>query len=164
MGQELQITSQNGKIYKNLRAYHIALGHAVRQALLKFVDKIEDFAQQKVQEFYGEYSPQNYERTYQLLNKMQIRQLIKTRVQGNWQGNGIIEINSFDWTVLEARFQEYGRFNTYTDFSGDDSTSDIEGILESGIIGHDGFEIRKEIKQFIEDNLDDVIYDALNKM
>lgn len=164
MSEDLQITTSNGRVYNSLRAYHIALGHAVRQALLNFVDEIEQFAQDRVQEFYGEYNPKNYERTYQLLNKMQVGQLIKTKVIGNWEGKGVIEIEPFDFTELEARFNEYGKFNTYMSFDGIDSTADMEDILASGIKGHDGFEIRKEIQQFINQNLDDRIEKAINKM
>ncbi len=164
MSEDLQITTSNGRVYNNLRAYHIALGHAVRQALLNFVDEIERFAQDRVQEFYGEYDPEDYERTYQLLNKMQIGQLIKTKVKGNWEGKGVIEIEPFDFSELDARFNGYGEFGSYMDFDGADSTSDIEGYLASGIKGHDGFEIRKEIEQFINQNLDDRIAKAINQM
>lgn len=161
---DLCITSSNGKVYKNIRAYHIALGHAVRQALFKFLDDIENFCQEKVNSFYEEYEPQDYSRTYQLLGNMNVGGLIKAKIQGNWQGNGIFEIDPFDWGVLEARFNGYGKFNTYMDFDGDDSTSDIEGIFARGINGHDNFEIRQEVQKYIDDNLDDVIQKVLKSM
>ena len=68
MNENFEIVGNNGKVYKSLRAYHIALGHAVRQALINFSQEVESFLQKKVSDFYGEYSPQNYERTYQLMN------------------------------------------------------------------------------------------------
>ena len=163
MTDDFVITAKNGKTYNGLRAYHIALGHAVRQALLKFIDDIEDFCQEKVIDFYGEYDPEDYERTYQLLNKMRIGQLIKTKIQGSWEGKGIIAIEPFDWTVLEAKFNQYGKYNTYMSYDGIDNTSDMEGILSSGIIGHDEFEIRKEVQKYIEDNLNNVINEAIKK-
>ena len=43
MSDELEIIANNGKVYKSFRAYHIALGHAVRQALIDFSKEVEDF-------------------------------------------------------------------------------------------------------------------------
>ena len=60
MSEDFEIIGNNGKVYKNLRAYHIALGHAVRQALIDFSQEVEEFLQQKISDFYGEYSPKNY--------------------------------------------------------------------------------------------------------
>ena len=51
--EEFEITASNGKTYKSLRAYHIALGHAVRQALINFAREIEDYCIKKVEEFYA---------------------------------------------------------------------------------------------------------------
>ena len=77
MSNDLEIVANNGKVYKDLRAYHIALGHAVRQALISFSKEVENFLQKKVADFYGEYSPEYYERTYQLMDKMQLGELIR---------------------------------------------------------------------------------------
>ena len=164
MNEDFIITSNGGKTYNGIRAYHIALGHAVRKALLDFVDKIEKFCQERVSEFYGEYDPDDYTRTYQLLDKMQVGQLIKAQVKGQWEGKGQIILNPFDWEVLEAKFNGYGKYGTYTSFDGIDSRSDMEDIFSAGIIGHDGFEIRKEIQKYIEDNLDNVIEKAIKGM
>lgn len=164
MNDDFIITSKSGKTYNGMRAYHIALGHAVRQALLNFVDDIEKFCQDMAMQFYNEYSPTSYERTYQLLNKMQIGQLIKAQVQGNWEGKGKIFIEPFDWTVLEARFNGYGEYNTYTSFDNLDNTSDMEEILAAGISEHSEFMIRTEVEKYIKDNLDNVIEKAIKNM
>ena len=161
--EDLEITGKNGKTYKGIRGLKIAMGHTVRNALLKFLDEIEEFCQQRMQEFYDEYDPDNYDRTYGLLHNMQIGQLIKFRIKGQWEGKGSIEIDPFDWQVLETRFNGYGKYNTYMSTDGLDNRSDMEDLLADGIIGHDEFEIRKEVQKFIDDNLEDRIEKAIRE-
>ena len=48
----MEIVGNNGRVYKDLRAYHIALGHAVRQALLDFYDEVKEYAISEVWKFY----------------------------------------------------------------------------------------------------------------
>ena len=56
----MEIVTNSGKTYKDLRAYHIALGHAVRQALIDFSKDVEKYCQQLISDFYGEYIPEYY--------------------------------------------------------------------------------------------------------
>lgn len=161
--EEFEITASNGKTYKSLRAYHIALGHAVRQALINFAREIEDYCIKKVEEFYAEYTPNYYERTYQLIDKMELGQLIKTSIRGNFQGNATFIIDVFDWGVLDAHANAYGTFGTYTSFDGSDARGEIEEYLQNGIYGHDSFDLRNEVNQYVEKNLDRVVQETLDR-
>ena len=162
MNENFEIVGNNGKVYKNLRAYHIALGHAVRQALIDFSKEVEGFLQKKVSDFYGEYSPQNYERTYQLMNKMQLGELIKMSIRGNFEGKYEIEYELFDWSVLDSIDNGIGNFGTYMSFDKSDSRPEIEEYFRNGIIGHNSFDLYKEIDDYVNKNLDNRIQEVIN--
>ncbi len=162
MSDDLEIIANNGKVYKNLRAYHIALGHAVRQALIDFSKEVEEFLQEKIQEFYSEYTPDYYERTYQLINKMQLGELIKMSIKGNFEGKYEIEYELFDWTVLDSIDNGIGNFGTYMSFDKSDSRPDIEGYFQNGIIGHSSFDFYKEVDDYVSKYLDDRIQSVIN--
>lgn len=163
MSDDLEIIANNGKVYKNLRAYRIALGHAVRQALINFSKEVEEFLQEKVQEFYSEYTPDYYERTYQLINKMYLEELIKISIKGNFEGKYEMEYELFDWTVLDSIDNGKGNFGTYMSFDKSDSRPDIEGYLQDGIIGHSSLNFYKEIDNYVEHYLDDRIQKVLDE-
>ena len=163
MNENFEIVGNNGKVYKNLRAYHIALGHAVRQALIDFSKEVEGFLQKKVQDFYGEYTPEDYERTYQLMNKMQLGDLIKMSIKGNFEGKYEIEYELFDWTVLDSIDNGNGQVGTFMSFDKRDSRPDIESYLQDGIIGHSPFDFYKEIDDYVSKHLDNRIQDIINK-
>lgn len=162
MSDDLEIIANNGKVYKNLRAYHIALGHAVRQALINFSKEVEEFLQEKIQEFYSEYTPDYYERTYQLINKMQLGELIKMSIKGNFEGKYEIEYELFDWTVLDSIDNGIGNFGTYMSFDKSDSRPDIEEYFQNGIIGHSSFDFYKEVDDYVNKHLDDRIQNVIN--
>ena len=160
--EEFEITASNGRTYKSLRAYHIALGHAVRQALINFSKEVEKFLQKKVQDFYGEYTPEDYERTYQLMNKMQLGDLIKMSIRGNFEGKYEIEYELFDWSVLDSIDNGIGNFGTYMSFDKSDSRPEIEEYFRNGIIGHNSFDLYKEIDDYVNKNLDNRIQEVIN--
>ena len=162
MNENFEIVGNNGKVYKSLRAYHIALGHAVRQALINFSQEVESFLQKKVSDFYGEYSPQNYERTYQLMNKMQLGDLIKMSIRGNFEGKYEIEYELFDWSVLDSIDNGIGNFGTYMSFDKSDSRPEIEEYFRNGIIGHNSFDLYKEIDDYVNKNLDNRIQEVID--
>ena len=162
MNENFEIVGNNGKVYKNLRAYHIALGHAVRQALIDFSKEVEGFLQKKVQDFYGEYTPEDYERTYQLMNKMQLGDLIKMSIRGNFEGKYEIEYELFDWSVLDSIDNGIGNFGTYMSFDKSDSRPEIEEYFRNGIIGHNSFDLYKEIDDYVNKNLDNRIQEVIN--
>ena len=162
MNENFEIVGNNGKVYKSLRAYHIALGHAVRQALINFSQEVESFLQKKVSDFYGEYSPQNYERTYQLMNKMQLGELIKMSIRGNFEGKYEIEYELFDWSVLDSIDNGIGNFGTYISFDKSDSRPEIEEYFRNGIIGHNSFDLYKEIDDYVNKNLDNRIQEVID--
>lgn len=160
---DLEIVANNGKTYKSLRAFHIAMGHAVRNALIDFSKEVEEFLQKKVQEFYGEYTPEYYERSYQLMNKMNLGDLIKMSIKGNFSGKYEIEYELFDWSVLDSIDNGKGQFGTYMSFDKSDSRPDIEGYLQEGIIGHSSFDLYKEIDDYVSKHLDDRIQKVINE-
>lgn len=162
MNENFEIVGNNGKVYKSLRAYHIALGHAVRQALIDFSKEVEGFLQKKVQDFYGEYTPEDYERTYQLMNKMQLGDLIKMSIRGNFEGKYEIEYELFDWSVLDSIDNGIGNFGTYMSFDKSDSRPEIEEYFRNGIIGHNSFDLYKEIDDYVNKNLDNRIQEVID--
>lgn len=159
----MEIVANNGKTYKDLRAYHIALGHAVRQALIDFTYEVEEYCQTLINNFYAEYSPDYYNRTGQLLEKMQLNELIKIKIQGNFEGKYYFEYNLFDWNVLDAHSNGRGKFGTYTSFDGTDVRDSMELFLQNGIYGHSGLDLYTDIDKYINDHLDERIQLVLDK-
>jgi len=159
----MEIRANNGKIYKDIRAYHIAMGHAVRQALIDFAYEIEDYCMEKVQEFYSEYTPDYYERTYQLLNKMRLGELIKIQIKGNFEGKYDFSYNLFDWTVLEAHSNGRGKFGTYTSFDGSDARGEIEEYYFIGFFGLSSLNFIFEMNKLLKKHLMIKIKKVLNK-
>ena len=162
MGEEFTITANNGKTYESLKAYHIALGHAVRQALLDFSEEIADYCRGLIEGFYAEYSPEYYERDYQLLDKMQLDQLIKAEVKGSFEKKYDIEIEAFDSDVLDSHSNGKGKYGTFQDFNGDDARSLMENYLGDGIRGHQELHLNFEIEQYIKKHLDSRVQDVLD--
>lgn len=160
---DLEIIANNGKVYKDIRAYHIALGHAVRQALIDFANEIEEFLQSKVQEFYSEYSPEDYERSYQLMSKMRLGELIKMSIKGNFEGNYEIQYELFDWEVLESIDNGKGEYGTYMSFDKSDSRQEVESYLQNGIYGHDSFDFYSEIDNYVKNHLDDRVQKVIRE-
>lgn len=159
----MEIRANNGKIYKDLRAYHIAMGHAVRQALIAFSKEVEKYCQEKIEDFYGEYYPESYERTYQLMDKMKLNELIKVKIKGSFTGNYQFEYDLFDWAVLDAHSNGKGKFGTYTSFDGTDARENMEQYLLDGIYGHSSLDLYTEVNEYINNHLDNRIQEVLNK-
>ena len=98
--EEFEITASNGRTYKSLRAYHIALGHAVRQALLDFYKDVKKYAISEVQKYYdAEFQGSEfYDNTYGMLNALiesdDINGAITYAIKGNWEGNTTFNIGN----------------------------------------------------------------------
>lgn len=160
----MEIVANNGKVYKDLRAYHIALGMAVRQALIDFSKEVEEYCQNLMSDFYGEYNPKDYERTYQLEEKMRLGELIKMSIRGNFEGNYHLEYNLFDWQVLDAIDNGYGKFGTYTSFDKTDVRDEMEMFMQAGIIkGHSALDLYKLVDKYVSTNLDNRIQKVINQ-
>lgn len=163
MKEEVKIIANNGKVYKDFRSFHIALGHAVRQVLLDFAEEIEEMCQQRVNEFYAEYSPEYYNRSYQLMDKMKLGELIKIKVVGNFQAKYVLEYQLFDSDVLDSfRSEKYG-FGTYMSFDGTSSTDEIETYLMNGIYGHPSLDLYAEIDKYVNEHLDNRVQKVINE-
>lgn len=160
----MEIVANNGKVYKDLRAYHIALGMAVRQALINFSKEVEDYCQKLISDFYGEYNPEYYERSYQLEEKMRLGELIKMSIRGNFEGNYHLEYNLFDWQVLDSIDNGYGQFGTYMSFDKTDVRDEIEMFMQAGIIkGHEPLNLYDLVDKYVSEHLDDRIQKVLNE-
>lgn len=160
----MEIVANNGKTYKDLRAYHIALGMAVRQALINFSKEVEDYCQKLISDFYGEYNPEYYERSYQLEEKMRLGELIKMSIRGNFEGNYHLEYNLFDWQVLDSIDNGYGQFGTYMSFDKTDVRDEIEMFMQAGIIkGHEPLNLYDLVDKYVSEHLDDRIQKVLNE-
>lgn len=178
MSQDLQIISQNGKVYKNIRAYHIAMGHAVRQTLLTFYKEVKDYAIKEVQQFYSTefHGSEYYDNTYGMIASLMedddIDGAISYFIKGNWEGNAIFDIK-IDWNQLDAHSNGYGHWGTYTDLDGVSVTNEWDELLENGlpkgilaVTGerHPSFNLGEKIENYINKNLDKKIQSALKKM
>lgn len=160
----MEIVANNGKVYKDLRAYHIALGMAVRQALINFSKEVEDYCQKLISDFYGEYNPEYYERSYQLEEKMRLGELIKMSIRGNFEGNYHLEYNLFDWQVLDSIDNGYGQFGTYMSFDKTDVRDKMEMFMQAGIIkGHEPLNLYDLVDKYVSEHLDDRIQKVLNE-
>jgi hypothetical protein len=160
----MEIVANNGKVYKDLRAYHIALGMAVRQALINFSKEVEDYCQKLISDFYGEYNPEYYERSYQLEEKMRLGELIKMSIRGNFEGNYHLEYNLFDWQVLDSIDNGYGQFGTYMSFDKTDVRDEMEMFMQAGIIkGHEPLNLYDLVDKYVSEHLDDRIQKVLNE-
>ena len=160
----MEIVANNGKVYKDLRAYHIALGMAVRQALINFFILVEDYCQKLISDFYGEYNPEYYERSYQLEEKMRLGELIKMSIRGNFEGNYHLEYNLFDWQVLDSIDNGYGQFGTYMSFDKTDVRDEMEMFMQAGIIkGHEPLNLYDLVDKYVSEHLDDRIQKVLNE-
>lgn len=162
--EKLEITANNGRVYNSLRAYHIALGRAVRQALIDFSKEVEQYCQEKISEFYGEYNPENYNRTYQLRDKMKLEELIKMSIRGNYEGKYEFSYELFDWQVLDSTDNGYGNYGTYMSFDGTDVRDTMETFLKEGTIkGHSAFDLYQVIDEYVDKNLDDRIQKVIEE-
>lgn len=162
--EKLEITANNGRVYKDLRAYHIALGRAVRQALIDFSKEVEEYCKEQILEFYGEYNPEYYDRTYQLRDKMNLEELIKMSIKGNFEGKYEFEYELFDWQVLNSVDNGYGNFGTYMSFDGTDVRDTMETFLKEGVIkGHSAFDLYQEIDKYVNKNLDSRIQKVIEE-
>lgn len=160
----MEIIANSGKVYKDLRAYHIALGMAVRQALINFSKEVEDYCQKLISDFYGEYNPEYYERSYQLEEKMRLGELIKMSIRGNFEGNYHLEYNLFDWQVLDSIDNGYGQFGTYMSFDKTDVRDEMEMFMQAGIIkGHEPLNLYDLVDKYVSEHLDDRIQKVLNE-
>lgn len=177
MSDDLEIIANNGKVYKNLRAYHIALGHAVRQALLDLYKDVKNYAISEVQKFYDAefHGSEYYDNTYGMIKALMesddIDGAISYYIRGNWEGNAIFNIN-IDWNYLDAHSNGYGRWGTYTSLNGEDVSYEWEELLESGLPKgileytgerHPSFNLGKRIEQYIDKHIDKKINEVLRK-
>lgn len=172
---ELEIIGNNGKVYKSLRAYHIAIGHAVRQALLDFYDEVKKYAISEVQKFYDAefHGSEYYDNTYGMIDALMesdnINGAISYFIRGNWEGNTTFDIN-IDWEQLDAHSNGYGQWGTYTSFDRDSVTGEWEQLLENGLPKgilektgerHPSFNLEKKIEEYVDKNLDKRIQNVL---
>lgn len=172
----MEIVGNNGRVYKDLRAYHIALGHAVRQALLDFYDEVKEYAISEVWKFYENefYGSDYYENTFGMIDALEnsddINGAISYIIKGNWEKNVTFDI-SIDWSQLDGHSNGRGEWGTYTSFDGKDATGEWEQLLESGLPKgileqtgerHPSFNLGEKIEKYVEKNLDNRIQDVLD--
>lgn len=172
---ELEIIGNNGKIYKNIRAYHIAIGHAVRQALLNFYKEVKKYAINEVQKFYASefQGSEYYDNTYGMIDALMesddINGAISYYIRGNWEGNTTFDIE-IDWTQLDAHSNGYGQWGTYTSLDGTDVTSEWEELMNNGLPKgilaqtgerHPSFNLGEKIEKYVNEHLNDVVNKVL---
>ncbi len=171
MSDGFEIIANNGKVYKSLRAYHIALGHAVRQALLDFYDEVKKYAISEVQKFYDAefHGSEYYDNTYGMIDALMesddINGAISYYIRGNWEGNTTFDIN-IDWTQLNAHSNGYGQWGTYTSFDGSDVTGEWEELMNNGLPKgilaqtgerHPSFNLGEKIEKYVDTHLSNKI-------
>lgn len=177
MTNDFKITSSSGKVYNGIRAFHIAMGHAVRNALLKFYKDVKQYVINEVKKYYdmefhgSEYYDNTYGMIVALENSDDINGAITRAVKGSWEGNGILNIN-IDWSYLEAHSNGYGKWGVYSSLDGENVTDKWEDLLQSGLPKgilertgerHPSFNLQQIIQEYVDNNLDNIIQEALRK-
>lgn len=162
-----EITTANGKKYNSVRAYHIAIGQAVRYAL----NNLREEVKQHMIDFIGSYydsefiGSEYYQNTYGLLTSIESDRLIELNIKGNWEQNYEVEVG-LNWDELDAHFNGYGEFGTYTDFDGNSFVNSIEENLKRGLdMGvykytqrrHSPIDIEGELNRVIDKKLQQVV-------
>lgn len=175
---DFEVIGNNGKVYKNLRAYHIAMGHAVRQALIEFYKEVKKYAIREVQQFYSAefHGSESYDNTYGMIESLMdsddIDGAISYYIKGNWEGNTTFNI-TIDWNQLDAHSNGYGRWGTYTDLNGASVTNEWEELLENGlpkgilaVTGerHPSFNLGKKIEDYVDKNLDKRVQNVIKRI
>lgn len=174
MSDDFEIVANNGKVYKSLRAYHIALGHAVRQALLTFYKEVKEYAINEVWKFYENefYGSDYYENTFGMIDALEnsddLNGAISYYIRGNWEGRTTFDIE-IDWSQLDGHSNGRGEWGTYTSLNGTEVTGEWEELLMSGLpIGltgdrHPSFDLGKKIENYVEKNIDKVINKVISE-
>lgn len=162
----MEIRVNKGKVYNSIRAYHIAIGQAVRYALDDLVTKTK----QHMIDFVGNYydnefrGSEYYQNSYGLLTSIEADRLILLEVKGNWEQNYEVEMD-LHWGEIESFSNGYGEFGTYTSFNGDSFVNSLEDNLKRGLdMGiysytgrrHDPIDIRKELVDFVEKEMEKI--------
>lgn len=175
MSDNLDIVAKNGKVYKDIRAYHIAIGHAVRQALLNFYKDIKEYAIKEISNYYSLelHGSDYYENTYGMLKALMesddINGAITYAIKGNWEGNTTFNIG-IDWSYLDAHNNGYGQWGTYTSLDGEKVTEIWDELLQQGLpIGivyetgerHSPFNLKEKIDKYIDKNLKNIVDETI---
>lgn len=169
---DLEIITNSGKRYKSFRALHIAMGKAVRSALLDFYQEVKEYAIQVVEAYYDKelHGSEYYENTYGMINALKesndIDGAISYFIKGNFEKKYSFDIE-IDWSYLDSHSNGYGNFGTYTSFDGTPVVDQWDELLQSGLpIGltgerHSPFDLGEEIKKYVEKNIENVVDRAL---
>lgn len=175
MSDDFEIIGNNGKVYKDLRAYHIAIGHAVRNALIDFYKEVKKYAISEVQKFYSAefQGSEYYDNTYGMIDALMesddINGAISYYIRGNWEGNTTFDIN-IDWTQLDAHSNGYGQWGTYTSLDGDNVTGEWEELMNNGLPKgilaltgerHPSFNLGKKIEKYVDTHLNSVVNNVI---
>lgn len=162
-----EITIVKGKTYKSVRAYHIAIGQAIRYAL----NDLRERTKQHMIDFVGNYydsefrGSEYYQNTYGILRSIESDKLIELNIKGNWEQNYEIEFG-LNWDELDSHSNGDGEFGTYTGFNGDGFVNSLEENLQRGLDKgiyaytgerHNPIDIRGELKKFIDNELQKIV-------
>lgn len=170
--QSAEIITNSGKRYKNFRAYHIAIGTAIRYALIDFYKEVKKYAIQVVTNYYhNEFGgSEYYDNTYGMINALEssddFNGAIYSQIKGNWEGKSEFDI-FIDWEYLDSQMNGEGHFGTYTDFDGNPITDKWEELLEKGLpiyktgIRHSPLNLDKIIKDYVDKNIEKAMDKAI---
>lgn len=178
MSENLEIAAKNGKVYKDFRAFHIAIGHTIRQALIDFYQDIKQYAIKEISNYYSLefHGSEFYDNTYgmieALLDSDDVNGAITYRVKGNWENDSSLNV-IINWEYLEASAGENGMFwGTYTSLNGESVTDIWEDILEAGLPKgiiyktgerHPSFNLEEKINNYIDKNIKRIVDDVVKK-
>lgn len=172
MNSDFEIITNSGKRYKSFRALHIAMGKAVRSALLNFYKDVKDYAIREVENMYAsefngsEYYDNTYGMISALENSNDVDGAISYYIRGSFEKRYSFEIE-IDWSYLDSHSNGRGQFGTYTSFDGSPVVNVWDELLQSGLpIGltgerHTSFDLTKIIQDYIEKNIEQIVDRAL---
>lgn len=165
----------NGRRYKTARAYHIAMGMAVRYALLNFYKEVKQYLIQELEEWYQNNTGGSdyYDNTYGMINAFvesnDVDGAIHYAIRGSFEKSNAVFAMGIDWTELDAHSNGYGEFGTYTSFDGTSVVDNWDELLKSGLPIYPNVE-RKDpldvyflIDKYVDKRLDRVIDNVLEQ-
>lgn len=171
--ENMEITAANGKTYKNLRAFHIAIGIAVRNALLDFYQEVKQYAIETVTNWYMQNTGNSeyYDNTYGMISALESSDDFNGAISYYIRGSYLTLQQEFeiyiDWDYLESHFNGTGMYNTYMGFDRQSvSGDDWEEMLRNGLNSFWGeskvpFDLMDILQRYIDKHLDKKINNAL---
>ncbi len=157
----MEITSPKGRKFSSI----VQMQNAIQQDLDRISEKIlrdtakeiKQLMEKLILDWYLQYEPEYYDRTYQLLDAVADSECKVYKAKDGWKMR-IVLIDSSQMASSFATKEHY--FNSYMDFSehstyGGKKYTDwvIDWVDEGNIIGHTGIEYKDKINKLLDEKV-----------